>query len=504
MLRLAGLDDIHDIELADLEARLRYLKAGLQGADALRRRTVGEILVATLKAAKVSGAAAFADAAIGGLPHETESGAPDFLADEAPWPERVEGAALLDALVATVRRYVVLPDVHTARTIGLWIVLTYFDAVVNVLPLLLVTSPTKRCGKTRTVEIVGGLACRALPISNITAAALYRAIEKFHPTLLLDEGDTFINDDPELRGVINAGHTRHTARVIRCVGDDSEPTIFSTWCPKLVAMIGTPKDTLIDRSIVVTLARKAPGEPVERLRAEQAHLVFADLRRQIRRWTDDHREQMRTADPAMPSGLHDRAADNWRPLLAIAGLAGGVWTALAAQAAVALAGHDRDDDSIAEQLLADLHTVFHDPATLFDRSQRDRLPTARVTELLVALDSRPWATYNTKTGRAVTQYQIARLLKRFGVRPFKAKVEAKATNCYARTDLAPAWTRYSLPMQVRTSEPPNDDGPQSATPVRNPHENGSDPESALSSSLTAIVPKFRPQDPSIERERVER
>jgi hypothetical protein len=61
-------------------------------------------------------------------------------------------------------------------------------------------------------------------------AALYCAIDRFHPTLLLDEGDTFLNDDPELRGVINAGHTRHTARVIRCVGEDSEPAIFSTWC----------------------------------------------------------------------------------------------------------------------------------------------------------------------------------------------------------------------------------------------------------------------------------
>jgi hypothetical protein len=228
VLRLAGLDEIRDIGLADLERRLRRLKEALQGADVLRRGTVRELLVAKLRAATVSGAAALADAAIGSPPDEADPGAPAFLADEAAWPDRVVGVALLDALVATVRRYVVLPHVHAARAIALWIVLTYFDAAVNVLPLLLITSPTKRCGKTRMVEIAGGLACRALPISNITAAALYRAIDKFHPTLLLDEGDTFIHDDPELRGVINAGHTRHTARVIRCVGDDSEPTIFST------------------------------------------------------------------------------------------------------------------------------------------------------------------------------------------------------------------------------------------------------------------------------------
>jgi hypothetical protein len=314
LLRLAGLTDLDGVDLNELERRLRHLTKQLQGADALRRRTVRALLVATLRAARVSGAAGLADAAIGepGEP-TTDVAATPFLADEVPWPSRVVGDVLLDTLVATVRRYVVLPTVHAARAIALWVVLTYCETAVNVLPLLLVTSPTKRCGKTRLVELVGALACRALPISNITAAALYRAIDRFHPTLLLDEGDTFINDNPELRGVINAGHTRHTARVIRCVGEDSEPAIFSTWCPKLLAMIGTPADTLIDRSLVITLERKTPGEPVDRLRAEAAPLAFVDVRRRLRRWADDHLTELRTIDPAIPSALHDRAADNLAP-----------------------------------------------------------------------------------------------------------------------------------------------------------------------------------------------
>src|SRR6202040_2789260 len=141
-----------------------------------------------------------------------------------------------------------------------------------------------------------------------------------------------------------------------------------------------------------------------------------------------------------------------RSLLAIAHLAGGAWPTLAAQAAVALSGHDADEVPLAEQVLADLHAIFHDPATPFEDPERDRLSTARVTELLVALDSRPWATYNTKTGKPVSQYQVARLLKRFGVRPIKAKIDAKATNCYDRTSLESAWTRYSAPCR---SEPRN-------------------------------------------------
>jgi putative DNA primase/helicase len=239
------------------------------------------------------------------------------------------------------------------------------------------------------------------------------------------------------------------------------------------------------------------------LRAAHAHLAFADLRRQIRRWADDHLEELRTVDPVMPSFLHDRAADNWRPLLAIAQLAGGSWPGLAAEAAVSLTRHDGDGDSVAEQLLADLYAIFHDPATPFDRSQRDRLSTAQVTESLAGLDARLWATYNTKIGKPVTQYQVARLLKRFGVRPVKAKIDTKATNCYQRTDLEPAWMRYSLPVQVGIPEPANDSGPELPIAGRNPGDCGSNPDAAISSMNTGLTPRFRPERPCADRERVE-
>jgi hypothetical protein len=443
ILRLAGLADIRGLTLTDLEPRLRRLKDGLKGADALRRRTLREILVAALKAAKIGGAAALADAAVAGLDEpDLEGPAAGFLADEVPWPDPVDGPGLLDSLVEHLNRYVVLPHRHAVHALVLWVVLTYFDAVVNLLPLLLVTSPTKRCGKTKTVEVVGGLACRALPVSNITAAALYRAIDRFHPTLLLDEADTFFNDDPELRGVINAGHTRHTARVIRCVGDDSQPTLFSTWCPKLIAMIGTPKDTILDRSIVISLQRKAPGETVAQLRADQVHLVFADLRRQIRRFADDHLDGMRTADATMPAGLHDRAADNWRPLVAIADLVGGEWPRLARLAAVEMAAAGvRQDDSIGALLLGDIREVF---------GTKSNISSKLLCEQLAAIEARPWATWG-KHEKPITQNALARQLRPFDIEPRSMRLaaterapdQAELAKGYARADFDTAFARYA-------------------------------------------------------------
>jgi putative DNA primase/helicase len=95
---------------------------------------------------------------------------------------------------------------------------------------------------------------------NITPAALFRSVEAWKPTLLIDEADTFAAMHDELRGILNAGHTRDTAYVIRAEGDANEPRIFSTWAPKVVAAIGHLPDTIEDRSIRCVMARKPTSE----------------------------------------------------------------------------------------------------------------------------------------------------------------------------------------------------------------------------------------------------
>jgi putative DNA primase/helicase len=70
---------------------------------------------------------------------------------------------------------------------------------------------------------------RALLSSNISPALLFRIVEKYSPTLLVDEADSFLRDKEELRGILNSGHTRDAAYVVRTVGDENEPRRFSTW-----------------------------------------------------------------------------------------------------------------------------------------------------------------------------------------------------------------------------------------------------------------------------------
>jgi len=60
----------------------------------------------------------------------------------------------------------------------------------------------------------------------------------------------------------------------------------------------------------------------------------------------------------VPEELHDRAADSWEPLLAIADRAGGSWPMRARLAAVALSSEEDMPASAGIRLLADVREVF--------------------------------------------------------------------------------------------------------------------------------------------------
>ena len=140
---------------------------------------------------------------------------------------------------------------------------------------------------------------------------MFRFVEKSLPTIIIDEADTILVNNEALRAVVNSGWTRG-AGVPRCIGDDNEPHIFPTFCPKALGMKGRKlPDTTLSRCIIVELKRKRPGEKAEHFRAiDDAEL--AELRRKARRWAMDNADALKTAEPEMPPGFDNRLGDNWR------------------------------------------------------------------------------------------------------------------------------------------------------------------------------------------------
>ena len=83
------------------------------------------------------------------------------------------------------------------------------------------------------------------------------------------------------------------------------------------------------------MRRRRPDERVEKFRGDR-DFGLRDINRQAAKWASDHMDALRERDPALPDELHDRAADNWRALVAIADELGGTWPDAARGAAKAL------------------------------------------------------------------------------------------------------------------------------------------------------------------------
>jgi len=434
-----------DSTLDQIEHALRQLPLKLKGVDRLQRQTLREIVIKKLKELGVTAPAQLADAVFKPV-RKKDDASPESnglnLSKTKPWANPVDGAALLDDLTATFKRFLVLPE-GAAETFALWVLHTHCFEAAHYTPYLNISSPVKGCGKTTTLEILGHLVDKPLFSSNITGPAVFRTVEAYCPTLLIDEADTFLYSKNELHGVLNSGNRKGTAFVIRVVGDDYEPKSFSTWCPKVFALIGRLPETLEDRSIVVTMHRKTKEEKVEEFNPEKMASALKTLQRKCARWAEDNLDALREADPQIPRELHNRTRDKWRPLLGIAEVAGEKWPERAREIALLIGvPSEGTDKSRRVQLLADIRG-------LFDEKKTDCLSSGSIEWELEQMEDRPWPEY--KNGRQITKRQIASLLASFGIKPKQLWLDQNKQRGYERADFEDAFSRY-LPT-LETVEP---------------------------------------------------
>lgn len=362
-------------------------------------------------------------------------------ADVEPWPAPVELGTVLTEIASTVQRFIVCND-ETAHATALWIAMTWVIDSVQVCPLAVITAPEKRCGKSQLLFLLGKMVARPLAASNISPAALFRAIDAWSPTLLVDEADAFMRDNEELRGILNSGHTRDSAYIVRTVGDEHTPKLFNVWGAKAIAGIGHLADTLMDRSVILELRRKLPHEQVSRLRHAEAGL-FDDIASKLARFADDNKEAVRQSRPELPSVLNDRAQDNWEPLLAIADVAGGNWPNMARHAAIKLSGSD-DGGSVGNELLADIQEIIQG-------KRLTRISTADLIHELCADEEKSWATYNR--GRPISPRQLSTRLKGYGIVSGNIRAGSFIHKGYRVDQFDDAFSRYLSTTPVLSATP---------------------------------------------------
>lgn len=366
--------------------------------------------------------------------------------DSELWPTEVNGGDLLARLSALIQKHVILES-YEANAIALWVVFTHCIDAASTAPILNICSPEKRCGKSTLITLLESLVYRPLLASNISSAAVFRTIEAYKPTLLLDEVDTFISDEKsELRGIINSGHTRFNAFVIRTVGEDHTPQRFTTWCAKCLAGIGNLPDTIKDRSIIITLKRKLIEVKVDKIRHANKSEIF-DLQRQCTRFAKDNISDLALSRPLVPEELNDRAADSWEILFAIADVAGKDWPHLARKSAIRISGSE-ESISTSVELLQDIRNIF-------ETKNINRLSSTDLINHLCEDEESPWATYNH--GKPISARQLARRLKEFKISSKSIRLPNDTTpKGFHRSSFEDAFKRY-LPSESATPQQSNYD-----------------------------------------------
>jgi len=353
----------------------------------------------------------------------------------------VSGAQVLGELHAALTRYVILPSPEAADAVVLWIAASHGVQAWHCAPRLDITSPVKRCGKSRLLDIIEATCHAPLLTVNISPAALVRSIGDDPPTLLLDEADTVFgpkaaDNHEDLRGIINAGHSRGRP-YIRWDQMSRSPEHCPTFAMAALAGIGSLPDTITDRAVVIAMRRRAPGETVARYRDRRDGVPLRELGTRLGAWVRAHLDILREAEPAMP--VEDRAADTWEPLFAVADLAGADWPKRAHVAALQLTAEDETDTTLGTRLLADLRDVIGDA---------DAMHSETILAGLHKIAESPWPAYY---GRPLTARDMARLLRPFGVGSTDVKIDGTNRKGYRRDHLHGPWSYYLPPADGGTA-----------------------------------------------------
>lgn len=356
------------------------------------------------------------------------------------WPEPVTADEVMMEIIGILSRHLIMTP-QEQLTVALWIMHSHCVELFRHSPILSFQSPTKRGGKTTAQSTVAALVPRAMPVTHVTGASLFRMIHSDNPTLIVDELDQVIHRNRDLRVVLNASHCRATAYIPRVV--DGSVVRFRVYGPKVLACIGRLPDTLQDRSIIINLRRKAPEERVEPLPL-QPETFYSTTHRKILRLVQDLKTFIAASNPTLPAGLNDRAADNWRPLLQIAEALGPEWLSIAMQTAIKISRmSDIDSLDPAEQLIRDIKGIF-DQASGATFLTADELHTR-----LLDIDAGLWAEF--ERGQPLTRARLGRMLTPFGIHSRIQRIGPRVVRAYHRADFADTFRRYCPPDPARSA-----------------------------------------------------
>jgi hypothetical protein len=332
-------------------------------------------------------------------------------------------------LEAYLTKYLVFPEPAVTLPLALWVAHTYLWESFDVTPYLVITSDTKRSGKTRLSELLGFTSHNGMNVAAMTPATIYHILDSEKATLFIDEAETFSSGAlSTIRTALNMGYRK--GQTIPRMSPAGTVVQWNTYCPKCFVLIGDVHDTLRDRSIVVRMQRADAPTRFLRSTAEVEGKVCGDA---IRAVCKTHRKgiiQLYDSSQRLDF-LNDRDEEIWLPLFAVmeslcpdranelVQIAVDLSTDKTGNARRATsklldtAEKDATNAEYGERLAADLLTVIGNNKSIF---------TADAIEQLKALPTGPWRRFK---GHGLSTNDLARLLSPLGIQPCYIRVGGK-------------------------------------------------------------------------------
>ena len=346
----------------------------------------------------------------------------------------------LNAIKAFLSRFVIYPSEHELIAHTAWIVHAHLMDEWDTTPRLAFLSSEPASGKSRALEVTAQLVPRAIEPVNASPAYLFRrtASADGRPTILHDEIDTVFGpkakDNEDVRGFINAGYRKHS-KYGRCVGNRNGQ--FTTedipaYCAVAVAGLGNLPDTILSRSVIVRMKRRAPHEAVEPFRVSKFQEESSAIRQHIEQWASQRKDLLANMNP-LPSEVTDRDADVWEALIAIGDCADEPWSQAIRVTAVTLVTLKREPpQSLGIQLLSDIKAIF----------DHKKVKSISTKELLFELNELTTCPWEDSEHVKLDERKLSKFIKPYGVKSDSIRFGEVVCKGYKLDFFKDAFTRY--------------------------------------------------------------
>lgn len=228
--------------------------------------------------------------------------------------------ALVNAVREFIHRYADL-SAGFEEIATYYVLLTWVYDAFNEVPYLRLKGDFGS-GKTRSLLTIGSLCYKSMFMSGAsTVSPMFRIIDSFRGTLVLDESDFRFSDErAEIVKILNNGNARGfpVLRSESTPNKEFNPRAFDVFGPKIIASRSYFDDTALESRCITETLRGLPPRPDVPISLPSAfHEQAEELRNKLLMYRFRRLQTVRAMAVTVPAGIESRVAQIFVPLLAV-------------------------------------------------------------------------------------------------------------------------------------------------------------------------------------------